>query len=89
MEPWVAVGSSIFKKTTLFNNPPICTVYSGPDNEANTRLIAAAPETAEQRDELLATLEWIIGDSWNDGIGSWAHVQRRVEEAIAKAKGGN
>ena len=37
--------------------------------------------------EMLATLEWIVGDDWNDGIGSWEHVRDRIEATIANAKG--
>lgn len=49
-------------------------------NEANLNLMVAAPE-------MLETLEWVLDDNWNDGIGSWATVQRRLEAVIAKAKG--
>ena len=87
MESWVAVGSSIFKKTTLFNNPPICTVYSGPDNEANVRLIAAAPETAEQRDELLEALEEIARFGEDDS--DYDYINTVANAAISKAKGSN
>ena len=45
-----------------------------------THKIRAAPE-------MLAVLEWIADGSWNDGPGSWAVLDRRVEEVIAKAKG--
>ena len=38
--------------------------------------------------EMLETLEWIIGDDWNDGIGSWERVRDRIEATITKAKGG-
>ena len=36
---------------------------------------------------MLATLEWIADGSWNDGPGSWAVLDRRVEATIAKARG--
>ena len=47
---------------------------------ANCTAIAAAPE-------MLETLEWILDGGWNDGPGSWATLDRRLEEVIAKARG--
>ena len=48
--------------------------------EANALAIAAVPE-------MLETLEWILDGGWNDGPGSWANLERRVEAVIAKARG--
>ena len=54
------------------------------NGEANARLIAEAPETAEQRDELLAALEQVSDLMWsmeyNDSL-------KIIDAAIAKAKG--
>lgn len=37
--------------------------------------------------EMLDVLEWIERGDWNDGPGSWAVLDRRVSEVIAKARG--
>ena len=36
--------------------------------------------------DMFETLEWILNDEWNGGPGSWAHVQRRIEAILAKAR---
>lgn len=58
---------------------------------ANARLIAAAPETAAERDrlkevnaELLAALKAVMGE-WKDGYG--LNCVEQVRAAIAKAEG--
>ena len=66
------------------------------NGEANARLIVAAPETAEQRDELLEALEGIVAASRKgkciEGCGGHttglcSRLCRQVAAAIAKAKG--
>ena len=63
--------------------------------EANARLIAAAPDLKEQRDELLEALEGMLNEygcieecgkeNFDVPHGSWCE---KVQAAIAKAKGG-
>ena len=60
------------------------------DSEANARLIAAAPETLEQRNELLEALEKLVRtydmESFDDRrVGACIH----AKYVIAKAKGGS
>ena len=63
--------------------PPICT-----DGDcSDTQYHADHSTPADINAEMMETLEWIIGDDWNDGIGSWAHVRDRIEATIANAKG--
>ena len=55
-------------------------------SEANARFIAAAPETLEQRNELLAALERVIA---NGCIPKHWSTYGIACAAIAKAKGGS
>ena len=72
---------------------PICTINdSNPNRDADARLIVAAPETAVQRDEMLAVLEAVEStlDCGEDGTGWYfigASLAKEVSDAIAKAKG--
>ena len=54
--------------------------------EANARLIAAAPETKKQRDELLWTLEYVRGElsGWTTSLGL-TEVLRVIDSVIDKA----
>ena len=74
---WTLLLPYIYDRENPF---PIATV-SGAKIDANARLMVAAPD-------MLEVLEWIERGDWNDGPGSWAVLDRRVSEAIAKAKGG-
>ena len=59
------------------------------DQEANARLIAAAPETARERDELLAALIDLTNET-SEGLEP-DHIPEalvRAREAINKTKGG-
>lgn len=63
----------------------------GPNREANCALIAAAPETASQRDELLAALEQMVGAYSGDremSADDCIEACEKAREAIAKTKGG-
>ena len=51
-------------------------------HEPNAQIIAVSRE-------MLELLEWIERGDWNDGPGSWAVLDRRVSEIIAKARGEN
>ena len=53
------------------------------ENEANARLIAAAPETKRQRDELLAALE-LLADAY-EAWGPECRTLRMAREAINSA----
>ena len=83
--PWRVLFPGIYH---VENPYPIAKVHrtdrSGPEIDANARLIAEAPETAEQRDELLATLELVSElmstEEYNDSLNI-------IDAAIAKAKG--
>lgn len=54
------------------------------NSEADARLIVAAPETARERDELLAVLEELMGDGRLVYEPRWCADARA---AVAKAKG--
>ena len=61
---------------------------SADPNSANGKLIAAAPETKKQRDELLWTLEYVRGElsGWTTSLGL-TEVLRVIDSAIDKATG--
>ena len=70
--------------------PMVADVY-GTDEEA--QLIAAAPETASQRDDLLAALESLLDATERnvlhvDEMNARVKAREAAREAIAKAKGG-
>jgi len=48
-----------------------------PAAQANARLVAAAPETKKQRDELLWTLEYVQGE-----LSGWTAVQFGLTEVL-------
>ncbi len=70
----------------------ICTTFE-PHAEAHARLIAAAPETKQQRDDLLAALERIKSECFEamegaglpefENYGCWLTI---ADQAIAKTK---
>ena len=85
--PWKVVGQSVISDSGIICNPP-----SGPigELEANARLIAAAPDTLEQRNELLEALTDLISEVealsyTSPDVGEWSLDNARG--AIAKAKG--
>ena len=95
--PWNSIGGYIYD---VDDPMPIASVLSrgkpASEFDANVRLITAAPETAEQRDELLAALEGIVAASRKgkciEGCGGHttglcSRLCRQVAAAIARAKG--
>ena len=89
--PWRREGKSVWAGDSLF--PRFICEVSEPirgqsDTEAVARLIVAAPETLEQRDDLLAALEGLIHalteGTLDDEDGAFA----TAELAITKARGG-
>ena len=102
--PWKIQEESFIDYITLDNGTPVAGVYQTPtgacgdhsEQHANANLMAAAPETLEQRNELLAALELLIDAEDRPGRpGSSALVtpaKRKLRFAnaravIAKAKG--
>ena len=65
------------------------------ERDANARLIAAAPETARQRDELLEAAEAVVfaikyerAQGALRHVAGWEQLEEDVRAAIARAKGG-
>ncbi len=73
-----------------------CVTCASPNADANARLIAAAPETADERDrlkvinaELLRALQNLMtGNPGRNGWGEDYRVWQDAKAAIAKAEGG-
>ena len=95
-KPWIATkaGSYEFYKFEWYVDGDGEDVESVAivNGEANARLIAAAPETAEQRDQMLEALEAVEStlDCGEDGTGWYfigASLAKEVSDAIAKTKG--
>jgi hypothetical protein len=92
--PWTCslAGTDAGKVCTMGDNEQlIATVEIGfsKEDKANARLIAAAPETKRQRDELLAALQALV--THRTGAGTAAQIHQHYEAAraaIAKAEGG-
>lgn len=84
--PWKADIAAPFMIRDCFRRPVAeCAIYLGPDiEEANARLIAAAPE-------LLAALCEMLGaadvDCLDDNSNVWRSAMIDARAAIAKAKG--
>ena len=57
----------------------IAHVYDGPEVKSNVSVMVCAPT-------MLETLRWVVNQDWNDGPGSWVHLERRLEEVIAMAE---
>jgi hypothetical protein len=84
--PWHIGGRTVLRPTlTIYHKPfglgDVAEVYE----DANARLIAAAPETAAERDELLRVLQFVAADPCFRVLGSVT--QEEVHAAIAKVTG--
>jgi hypothetical protein len=79
--PWLADGASVYEERDDFS--VICNFWSSslPEWEDNARLIAAAPDLLEALKMADAALR---GANMNMAV-----MQRKIEAAIAKAKGGD
>ena len=81
--PWLPLGAAVIAEAEGIHVPAICHVNYGPANEANVRLISAAPD-------LLEALKMIILDD-NAMDALWQHFDSmemdKISAAIAKAEG--
>ena len=94
--PWETQMDAIGQLTVWSHEHyPIATIVNGDSAEANARLIAAAPDTEAQRNELLEALEG-LNSSWAEElcfcVATWFHKGhmekcKKAIDAIAKAKG--
>ena len=91
--PWSAIGRYVksFGPSFLSGGREVCAVsnFTGSEgeNEANARLIAAAPELLESLTQTVASLEYWF-PRWGDPGGANSAMMNVARAAIAKATGG-
>ena len=82
--PWLPLGAAVIAEAEGIHVPAICHVNYGPANEANVRLISAAPDLLEALEAMTNEYHAVReGQGWHYELESIT----KARAALAKAEG--